>query len=91
MRDLLHRQMLEKRDREAQEKALNDEQAVFWKIDKQNYEEEERRLKNKIDGINKENCQFLKRQMNEKASRQNARRMNQEEFAINKPLLREIN
>ena len=56
MRELLNRQMMEKREREAQEKALNDEQAVFWKIDKQNYEEEERRLKNKIEGINKENC-----------------------------------
>ena len=91
MRDLLNRQMEEKRLREAAEKALNDEQAVIWKMDKQNYEEEERRLRNKIAGINEENCQFLKRQMNEKASRGQAKRMNREEFMINKPLLKEIN
>lgn len=29
--------------------------------------------------------------MNEKASRQQAKRMNREEFMINKPLLKEIN
>jgi hypothetical protein len=60
-------------------------------MDKANYEEEERRLRNKIAGINQENCDFLKRQMNEKASRQHAKRMNREEFMINKPLLKEIN
>ena len=91
MRDLLARQMQEKREREAAEKALNDEQAVIWKTDKENYDEEERRLQNKIAGINRENCEFLKRQMNEKASRQQARKMNREEFMINKPLLKEIN
>ena len=60
-------------------------------MDKENYEEEERRLRNKIAGINQENCDFLKRQMNEKASRQQAKRMNREEFMLNKPLLKEIN
>lgn len=83
--------MAEKRDREAAEKAHNDEQAYIWKRDKANYEEEERRLKNKIASIATENSDFLKKQMNEKASRQQAKRMNREEFMINKPLLKEIN
>lgn len=61
MRDLLGRQMQEKRDREMAEKAHNDEQAFIWRRDKENYEEEERRLKNKIAAINQENCEFLKR------------------------------
>ena len=61
MRQLLDRQMQEKRARETAEKALNDEQAVIWKTDKDNYDEEERRLQNKIAGINRENCEFLKR------------------------------
>jgi hypothetical protein len=91
MRDLLARQMQEKKDREAAEKANNDEQARIWKRDKENYEEEERRLKNKIAAINAQNCEFLKRQMDEKASKSNAKRMNREEFRINKPLLAEIN
>ena len=52
---LLHRQMTEKQRREAAEKALNDEQAVIWKTDKENYELEEHRLNRKIAGINKDN------------------------------------
>ena len=44
MRNLLGQQMEEKRAREAAEKALNDEQAVIWKKDKENYELEEKRL-----------------------------------------------
>ena len=34
------------------EKALNDEQAHMWDLDKKNYEEEERRLFEKIKKIN---------------------------------------
>lgn len=83
--------MQEKKDREAAEKANNDEQARIWKRDKENYEEEERRLKNKIATINAQNCEFLKRQMDEKATKSNPKRMNREEFRINKPLLAEIN
>lgn len=44
MRLLLSRQMHEKRQREQHEKAENDEQAVIWKTDKDNYELEENRL-----------------------------------------------
>ena len=91
MRKLLALQMQEKAQREAAEKALNDEQAVIWRTDKSNYELEEGRLASKIAGINKDNQNFLRRQMEEKASRSNQRRMNKEEFAYNKHLLREIN
>lgn len=48
MRGLLARQMAEKSMREHAEKALNDEQAVIWRTDKQNYELEEQRLSRKI-------------------------------------------
>ena len=51
--------MEEKRLREAQEKALNDEQAKIWAQDKQNYEMEEDRLTKKIKEINKGNMGFL--------------------------------
>ena len=61
MRKLLAKQMSEKRQREAAEKALNDEQAVIWRKDKENYEEEERRLSKKIKEINGENAEFLQR------------------------------
>lgn len=48
MRMLLSKQMREKQDREALEKAHNDEQAVIWKTDKKNYELEEDRLAHKV-------------------------------------------
>lgn len=60
MRDFLGKQMNEKKHRENLEKALNDEQAVMWKQDHRNYNEEERRLNDKINKINKENADFLK-------------------------------
>jgi hypothetical protein len=53
--------MAEKQQREAQEKALNDEQAVIWKTDKENYELEEERLAKKINDINRQNQTFLQR------------------------------
>ena len=90
MRRLLARQMAEKKQREAAEKALNDEQAYIWKKDKENYEEEERRLTRKIKEINGENATFLQRQMIEKAGR-GGKKMNRQEFQLNKPLLKEIN
>lgn len=52
---------------------------------------EEERLRSKINSINKQNQDFLRRQMDEKASRGKMRRMNKEEFAYNKHLLKEIN
>ena len=58
--------MEEKKRREGMEKALNDEQATMWKVDLQNYTEEERRLMDKINNINKDNADFLKRQMEDK-------------------------
>ena len=91
MRRLLSRQMQEKQLREQMEKAENDEQAKIWKTDKNNYELEENRLASKIAAINKDNQEFLRCQMNEKANRGKMRRMNKEEFNYNKNLLREIN
>lgn len=61
MRDFLAKQMDEKKHRENLEKELNDEQAVMWKQDHRNYNEEERRLNDKVNKINKENADFLKR------------------------------
>jgi hypothetical protein len=63
----------------------------MWNIDKQNYEEEEKRLRDRINNINKDNADYLMRQMAEKTSTQTKKKMNRAEFAINKPILREAN
>lgn len=88
MRGFLGRQVEEKKHRERMERALNDEQAVMWKQDLDNYEAEEHRLNDKIKRINKENADFLVGQADRKG--QKGRKMEKHEFLINKPLLREI-
>lgn len=91
MREYLAKQMEEKRLRELQEKALNDEQANMWSKDFKNYSEEERRLHSKIGQINKDNQEFLRKQMEEKQIKIGKAKMNKQEFLLNKPLLKEIN
>lgn len=91
MRVLLAKQIEEKQKRERDTKCHHDEQAEIWARDKQNYEDEEKRLQEKIRKINGENAQFLQRQICEKESKQAQRKMNRQEFQLNKPLLREIN
>lgn len=90
MRDFLGKQMEDKKRKEVMEKDLNDEQAHMWKTDQKNYHEEERRLNSKISQINKENADFLKRQMEDKQMKERGK-MNKQEFLLNKPLLKEIN
>ena len=91
MREYLAKQMEEKRLRELQEKALNDEQANMWNKDFKNYSEEERRLHEKINKINRDNQEFLKKQMEDKQIKIGKAKMNKQEFLLNKPLLKEIN
>lgn len=48
MREELFKQVEEKKMRERMEKEHNDEQARMWAIDWKNYEEQERKLNDKI-------------------------------------------
>lgn len=89
MRQFLHQQVQEKANRERQDKENIDQQAMMWELDKQNYDEEEKRLKQRISKINQDNSAYLMQQMAEK-NRQSGK-MNRMEMAINKPLLREVN
>lgn len=89
MRDFLAKQVAEKRDRELNDKENINQQAQMWHLDKQNYEEEEKRLRDRIGRINKDNADFLVKQMEAKSKQ--FKKMNRNEFAINKPLLKEAN
>ena len=91
MRKLLAQQMDEKRQREAMDKADNDQQAEIWRKDKENYELEEARLNDKIKRINVDNQTFLQNQMGDKKSKAGNRKMDKQEFLYNKGLLKEIN
>ena len=89
MRYFLAQQMAEKKAREDDDKANIDQQARMWEQDKTNYDEEERRLKQRISKINKDNADYLLKQADKK--NQTNARMNPNEFALNRPLLREAN
>jgi hypothetical protein len=49
----------EKASREKNDKENIDQQAKMWELDKKNHEEEEKRLKEKINKINKDNSHYL--------------------------------
>ena len=89
MREFLRKQIEDKRMREKDEKSNIDAQARMWELDKDNWAKEENRLKNQIDSINKDNQDFLLRQMVDKTAAQ--AKMSTNEFAFNKQLLRQIN
>ena len=89
MREFLNQQMAEKKQRENEEKANIDQQAMMWHQDKQNYDEEEKRLRDRIKAINKDNASYLLSQVAAKST--GVSRMNGNEFALNRPLLREAN
>lgn len=81
--------MDDKKRREQDEQSNVNAQATMWNVDKANWDVEEQRLKDRINRINKENQDFLLAQMQEKQSK--AAKMNSNEFAFNKALLREVN
>ena len=89
MREYLAQQVLEKAEREKGDKANIDQQAKMWCLDKQNYDEEEKRLKQRINKINKDNSSYLMSQMQAKSKA--GGKMSGTEFALNRPLLREVN
>lgn len=59
MRQFLAQQVMEKASREKQDKENIDQQAKMWELDKRNYDEEERRLKERISKINRDNSNYL--------------------------------
>ena len=84
--------MDEKRKRENDEKYNIDIQAHMWQTDKQNWEEEDKRLKQRIKQINHDNQSYLHSQMAEKGAKEKYDKgtMSAQDFLMNKPLLREI-
>jgi len=89
MRRYLDEQIEERKQKGDQEKMINTEQAEMWRQDVKNFTEEEKKLFERLKGINKDNAEFLKKQMDEKKKKN--RNMNYNEYLLNKQLLRDIN
>jgi hypothetical protein len=90
MREFLARQVEDKKKKEYIEKELNDEQATMWRKDRENYEQEEKRINDKVKKINKENAEFLTRQVGEKDEAKKGK-MDMNEYLLNRQLLKGIN
>jgi len=71
MRSFLSDQVKEKQARERADKENIGQQAQMWNLDKQNWELEEKRLKDKMSKIQMDNAAFLQRQMDEKHKKTN--------------------
>lgn len=74
MRVFLAQQIDEKKKRENDEKSNIDMQARMWQTDKENWEEEDKRLKTRISQINRDNQEYLRKQMAEKESKERVQR-----------------
>ena len=61
----------------------------MWKKDRDIWAEEDQRLKEKINKINKDTMNFLKKQVAEKEQKK-SKRMDGQERALNKALMKEI-
>jgi hypothetical protein len=81
--------MQDKRKKENDERSNIDQQAVMWRIDKENWQAEEDRLRARMKNINGDNQNYLLTQMAEK--KKNEAKMSSNEFQFNKQLLKEIN
>jgi hypothetical protein len=90
MREFLAKQVEDKKRKENIEKELNDEQANMWRKDRENYEQEEKRINDKIKKINKENAEFLAKQVGEKEDAKKGK-MDMNEYLLNRQLLKDIN
>lgn len=62
----------------------------MWQTDKNNWEEEDKRLKKRIADINRDNQNYLLKQMADKGAKEKFERgtMSTQDFMMNKPLLR---
>ena len=88
MRSFLASQVQEKKAREQHEKRVLDEQAVIWKKDWENHERQEAKLGQKIRNLNRENADFLRKQIEEKQLGRKG--MNAREAIIHKQLLEDM-
>ena len=90
LKKYLDMQIEEKKKEEDLLKALDYEQARIWNVDAKKYSEDEKKVDGKIRAMNKNNLDFLMKQMNENISKKNFKKnnnMSDAEYYMNKDLL----
>lgn len=93
MKEFLDKQVDERNQKKQFESNLSNKQADFWKMDTNNFFENERKKAEFIKDLNKKHASILKQQM-EESNRKNKKKvggkMNVDELLQNKQILKEI-
>lgn len=90
MRDYLARQVEEKRQKEIEEKKIDQKQAVVWKQDTQAFNDNEKNKQQYLKDVYKKHEEVLTAQMSDKQAQKNRKKMNTLELLYNKALMKEV-
>lgn len=88
MREYLNKQVEEKRQREINEKVIDDKQAKVWQEDTKNFFDNEKKKQDYLKDIYKQHEDVLKHQMDDKIDKKNKKKMNTLELLYNKALMK---
>lgn len=86
---MLHKQQQDKKKREVDAKSELNQQANMWKKERDIWQDEDKRIQEKIKSINMETQNFLKMQENEKIGSK-TKKMAVTEKQLNRGLIKEI-
>ena len=89
MRNYLDKQVEEKHQKEVDERKIDEKQAVVWKEDTDNFNNNEKNKQDYLKNVYKNHEDILKAQMKEKDDKKNRKKMNTLELLYNKALIKE--
>ena len=90
MRDYLARQVDEKKQKEIEEKKIDEKQAVVWKEDTEAFNENEKNKQQYLKDVYKKHEDVLLAQMADKDAHKNRKKMNTLELLYNKALMKAV-
>ena len=88
MREYLARQVEEKRQKEIDERKIDDKQAVVWKEDTEAFNDNEKSKHQYLKDVYKKHEEVLLAQMADKEAHKNRKKMNTLELLYNKALMK---
>jgi hypothetical protein len=85
----LAKQVDEKKQKEVEERKIDDKQAEVWKEDTGNFYDNEKQKQDYLKNVYKNHEEILKAQMQEREDKKNRKKMNTLELLYNKALIKE--
>lgn len=83
------KQVDEKKQKEVEERKIDDKQAEVWKEDTGNFYDNEKQKQDYLKNVYKNHEEILKAQMQEREDKKNRKKMNTLELLYNKALIKE--